>query len=216
MRSFRWLFLIAFIFVAGCNSARPLRLNSKLSGKSMYKGRQYIVKSSITVEVWSLENTPSEVKKIVKSFDGLVMDSTLEGDDSAFFEIQIPADKLSEAMDQFAALGLEVSRNVTRKDVTDQAIDWEAKLKNKKELRDRLVKLLSQTKKVDEVLAVEKELSRIQTDIDSIEGRLKKLKNDIAMSTLSLTIRKRRILGPLGYLFKYTFWGIGKLFVIQN
>jgi hypothetical protein len=216
MRLFRCFFLLAFVLIAGCHSASPSRTGSKSPGKSLYKGRQYIVKSSITVEVWDLEDISEKMKKIVKSFDGLVMDSTLEGENSAFFELQIPADKLPEAMDQIAAMGSETSRNITRKDVTDQAIDWEAKLKNKKELRDRLLKLLDKTQKVDEVLAVEKELSRIQTDIDSIEGRLKKLKNDIAMSTLSVTIKKRRILGPLGYLFKYTFWGIGKLFVIQN
>jgi chromosome segregation ATPase len=207
---------MAFVFVAGCHSASSSRIAFKAKGKTPYKGRQYIVTSSITVEMWDLENLQEKVNKIVKSFDGLVMDSTLEGESSASFEIQIPADKLSDAMDQFAALGSETSRDVTRKDVTDQAIDWEAKLKNKKELRDRLLKLLKKTQKVTEVLAVEKELSRIQTEIDSIEGRLKKLKNDIAMSTLSVNIKKRRILGPLGYLFKYTFWGIGKLFVIQN
>ena len=58
-------------------------------------------------------------------------------------------------------------------------------------MRDRLEKLLEQAKDVKEALAVEKELGRITTDIERMEGRLKRLRELISFSTITVQFKPR-------------------------
>ena len=102
--------------------------------------------------------------------------------------------------------------------MTGQLIDLDAKIDNLRELRTRLRKLLDRAQKVDEILSIERELNRVQSQLDSLEAREKYLSHDVAMSRLSLTLEQAEsgpILGPLGLLGAGAWWLIEKLFVIR-
>jgi hypothetical protein len=51
---------------------------------------------------------------------------------------------------------------------------------------------------------------------DSMEGRIKALKGQVDYATVTLSLNRKPILGPLGYLFKGIWWGVEKLFVIRE
>ena len=87
---------------------------------------------------------------------------------------------------------------------------------NKIVLRDRLKQLLDKASAVKDVLAIETELNRVQADIDSMEGRIRALKGQVDYATVSLSLEREPILGPLGYVCKGLWWGIEKLFVIRE
>ncbi|HEX6251730.1 MAG TPA: DUF4349 domain-containing protein, partial [Gemmatimonadaceae bacterium] len=58
-------------------------------------------------------------------------------------------------------------------------------------LEERLLALLtSRTGKLEEVLAVERELARVRGEIEQIEGRLRYLRTRAAMSTLTVTVHE--------------------------
>ena len=130
--------------------------------------------------------------------------------------LRVPTDALDSAVSSIESLGSVTHRSVSSEDVTEQYIDVEARLKNMIALRDRLRKLLEKATDVKAMLAVEKELSRVQADVDSLEGRFRALKKGVDLATIHLTIRRTRILGPLGYFFKAVWWGVEKLFVIRK
>jgi hypothetical protein len=117
-------------------------------------------------------------------------------------------------MDAVAKLGSEESRSVTAVDVTDQYADLDTRLRNDQALRGRLQELLSRAKDVEDVLAIEKELTRIQSEIETRQGQLDRLKTEVALSGLSVSLDRKRVLGPLGYLGYGLVWGISKLFVL--
>ena len=119
-------------------------------------------------------------------------------------------------MTSLESIGKVTSRRVSSEDVTEQYVDIDARLKTMIALRDRLRALLDKADNVKDVLAIEKELGRVQGDIDSMQARLKALKGKVDLASISVTIRRRRILGPLGYLFKGAWWAVEKLFVIQE
>jgi hypothetical protein len=83
-------------------------------------------------------------------------------------------------------------------------------------LRDRLRALLDSAKSVKDVLAIEKELGRVQADIDSMQAQLKTLKGKVDLASVTVSIKRRRILGPIGYVLKGAWWAVEKLFVIQE
>jgi len=83
-------------------------------------------------------------------------------------------------------------------------------------LRDRLRALLDKAQDVKDILAIEKELGRVQGDIDSMQARLKSLKGKVDLSSITVSIKRKRILGPLGYVLRGAWWTVEKLFVIQE
>jgi hypothetical protein len=130
--------------------------------------------------------------------------------------LRVPAPSLQATVASFEAIGRVTSRRLSSQDVTEQYVDTDARLKTMVALRDRLRALLDKAQNVKDILAIEKELGRVQADIDSLQARLKTLKGKVDLASINLTIKRRRILGPLGYAFKAVFWTVEKLFVIQD
>lgn len=135
--------------------------------------------------------------------------------EQAYVTLRVPGPQLRPVLDLLAALGTEESRSVSSQDVTEQYIDTEARLKNAIALRDRLKALLGQAKDVKDILEIEKELTRVQADIDSMDGRLKKLKGQVDFAQIDLTLQRKKIYGPLGYVIYGIGWLIQKLFIIN-
>lgn len=111
---------------------------------------------------------------------------------SQTLSIRVPADNFDPFMAD-ATKGVERfdSKNLNVRDVTEEYIDTEARLKTKKELETRYLELLKETKNVTEVLAIEKEIGQLRSEIESIEGRLNYLKNSVAYATIDMTFYQR-------------------------
>ena len=58
-------------------------------------------------------------------------------------------------------------------------------------------------------------VKQIQSEIETMQARLDRLKSEVELSTLSIHLQRRRILGPLGYLGYGAWWAFSKLFVIR-
>jgi urease accessory protein UreE len=69
-------------------------------------------------------------------------------------------------------------------------VDVEARLAAKKKVEARYLELVAQAKTVTEVLEVERELGNVRAEIESMEGRMKVLRDQVAMSTLTITCTK--------------------------
>lgn len=79
------------------------------------------------------------------------------------------------------------SKNIEVKDVTEEFLDIQARLKTKKELENRYLELLKKANSVTEILEVEKQIGQLRSEIESIEGRLKYLESKVSLSTLTMT-----------------------------
>jgi uncharacterized protein DUF4349 len=100
--------------------------------------------------------------------------------------IRVPADQFDDAIGELEKLGPMPRRDIRAQDVTDQHVDLELRLANAHRLRDKLAALLDKAEKIEDILAVEKELARVTTEIERLEGQLKKLRNQIALATISV------------------------------
>jgi len=89
-----------------------------------------------------------------------------------------------------AAKGRLVSTSVTAEDLTRDIVDSEARLRAQKTLRDRLQQLLRERPgKLGDLLETERELARVQGEIDSVESNLAVMRQRVDMSTLDLAYR---------------------------
>ena len=154
------------------------------------QGRVMIRSGSLSLRVKELDVTKSRIEQIARGVDGRIDDSSTQDGKWLNMTLRVPETKLDETMDQIATLGKVVGRSLRSRDVTEELIDLEARLSNLRALRDRLRIYLEKTSKLEEILAVERELARVQTEIESLEAKLKVLKDQIAMSELDVRATK--------------------------
>jgi len=107
---------------------------------------------------------------------------------SANMTLRVPVAALSALQARVASLGDVVSQSSSASDVTQQHVDMAARLKNLRAEEVRLRSLLARAGGVSDLLEVERELSRVRGDIESMQAQLAYLESQAAMATLSVTL----------------------------
>ena len=94
--------------------------------------------------------------------------------------------------DAKAAEGRVVSQQTSVDDLTRSIIDTDARLNAQKTLRDRLTALLeSQPGNLKELIEIERELARVQGQIDSLTSTLKAMRARVDMSAVTVNYQSR-------------------------
>ena len=89
--------------------------------------------------------------------------------------------------DTIGAAGRVTSQATTTEDLTREIVDTDATLRAKRALRDRLQHLLAtRPGSLADLLSAERELSRVQGEIDSTESNLAGMRTRVAMSDLTI------------------------------
>ena len=151
---------------------------------------------SASVLVDSLELAIAAVHRMATTFGGYVGNTSLSSGEnevrSATIELKIPAARYDSALAGLKPIGKVESVSSTAEDVGEEFVDITARAANARRLEERLITLLAtRTGKLEDVLAVERELARVREEIERYEGRLRYLKTRAAVSTLSVTVHER-------------------------
>lgn len=149
--------------------------------------RKLIRNGDISLEVSDLEKTQVAIEDWVKEFGGYISGSN-NGEKSSSYTVRIPSEKFDSAMDAVGSLGTLKNKNISTQDVSEQFYDLQSRLETKKVLRDKLNGYLRQANSMQDILKVESELNSVQSDIESMEGRLKRLTSQIDFSTISVYV----------------------------
>lgn len=170
--------------------------------------------ASLAVTTKGVDSAAARIVALVRGADGAVERSAADGAERSM-TLRIPDARLEAVMDSIGALGRVTSRSLTMQDVSAEVIDLEARLASLVAARDRLRLLQQRAESVADVVAVERELARVQGEIDSMTGRRDHLRDQADRSTLAVTLRPARVLGPLGAAAYGLGWVVEKLFVIR-
>jgi len=150
----------------------------------------------VSIQVDSIEPAIQAVRALTATLGGYVgnvaMNTGAREVHSATLELKIPAARFDEAMAGVRPLGKVEHSNATAQDVGEEYVDINARISNGKRLEARLVALLAaRTGKLEDVLAVERELARVREEIERSEGRIRYLSSRIAMSTITVTVHEK-------------------------
>lgn len=151
---------------------------------------------AVSIEVDSLELAVAAVRALAVRLGGLVGNvSTSTGEyavRSATLELKLPSPRFDEAMSGMLPIGKVEQSNTTAEDVGEEFVDVSARVANSRRLETRLIDLLAtRTGKLEDVLAVERELARVREEIDRYEGRIRFLRSRVSMSTLTVTLHEK-------------------------
>ena len=151
---------------------------------------------SVSVRVDSVEPAMEAVKGLAARLGGMVAGITVMNGDNevrgATLELRVPSARFDEAMSGVRPLGRVEHSTTSAVDVGEEYVDISARVANAKRLEQRLITLLAtRTGKLEDVLAVERELARVREEIERHEGRIRYFDSRIAMSSVSVTVHEK-------------------------
>jgi Domain of unknown function (DUF4349) len=197
--------------VAGQQPAQP----PAVPGADKVQSRKIIYTAAMTLITENFSKSEQELLRLVKEKDGYVVNSEVTGSPgtprAAHWKIRVPVAQFDAFREAVTRLG-ELERNTTdSQDMTDEYYDLEARIKNKKVEEARLLQHLEKsTGKLDEILAVEREISRVRGEVEQMQGRLQILAKLTALTTVTITLHERgTYIPPEGPAFGTT---IGRTF----
>ncbi len=145
-----------------------------------------IYTADLTLAVYDVGPSLAKVEDLAKQVGGYLA----RRDDRAI-TIRVPARRFDEAVQRIEGFGDVLHRNVVAEDVTEEFRDLEVRLKTLHAVRDRLEQLLQKAQKVEESVAIERELERVTGELDRIQGRMKFLHDKATFSTITVTFSPR-------------------------
>jgi len=198
---------ILLISVLGCKNYEPDTMN--LGAMKMEDDEQTIINNietesedqidkklikngDVEFESENLTETRENILKAIEKFKGY---SSSDNEYKNSYEIsntiniRVPSENFDKLLTEIT-FGVDRfdRKEINVKDVTAEFLDIEARLKTKKELENRYLEILKKANKVSEILEVEKQIGELRSEIESIEGRLKYLNNQVSFSTLNVRI----------------------------
>ena len=216
MKSFVVLVASAAVIVtSACTRAAPLSsARPPLASLAVDQAVERVVIRAATAEVVVESVPPAHIRlaAIATSLGGRV-EREVVTDRSATVVLRIPDPRLEAAFDSLARIGELTRRSIAAQDVTTQVIDLDARIASLLAARDRLRELHGRAASVTEVLEIERELARIQGELDGLQGRRDFLRDAAALSQLEVELQRRIVLGPLGVIGKGLGQVLEKLFV---
>ncbi len=180
--------------------------------------RKIIRNAALTLEADDPPKAVQRVASMAESRGGFVVTSESrqqggsrgsKGYEVFTVEIRVPAAQFDAALSEIrAAAGSVISQKITGKDVTEEYIDLEARLRTQRALEAQLMEIMKRAQEVDDAISVQRELTNVRTEIERVEGRRRFLENQSSLSTISVTLQPPApLVSTTGF-----FHSIGKAF----
>jgi hypothetical protein len=160
--------------------------------------RKIIRNATLTLEADDPSKAVQRVASVAESRGGFVVTSESrqqggergsKGYEVFTVEMRVPAAQFDAALAEIrAAAGSVTAQSITGKDVTEEYIDLEARLRTQRALETQLMEIMKGAKAVEDAIAVQRELTNVRTEIERLEGRRRFLENQSSLSTISVTI----------------------------
>jgi len=107
----------------------------------------------------------------------------------ATITIRVPSERLDEALTRIKEDAVEVDHeNVSGVDVTSEYVDLQSRLAAKEAAEKKLLEILEEAVRTEDVLAVYAQLQMIQTEIESLKGQIKYYEQSAALSSISVRL----------------------------
>jgi hypothetical protein len=163
--------------------------------------RLIIRNADLAIVVDDAEAAIDTIEKLVSRAQGWVVNSNVwESDDikRGSITVRIPADGLDAFLEEIHRLANQVTNeSVSGQDVTEEYVDLEARLRNLEATAVRVRSFLDEAKDVEEALAVNSELSRLEQEIEQISGRMQFLEQSARFSQVSIEVTPDALAQPV-------------------
>lgn len=207
--------LLSVYFVMACSQSAHKRMyappevaDSAFEEAAASPERMLAYKASMRIVVKNVDSLRNPFAQIAKQYEGYVQ---MMDEERAI--LRVKSGNLEKTMQAIALLGKVKGKSVGSTDITDEYTDYKIRLENSEKVRQRYLDLLQKAQNVTDMLSIERELQRVNTEIDTYKARVQALDQQASLATLTVDIEKKIKLGVLGYIFVGFGKAISWLFV---
>ena len=153
--------------------------------------RRIIIRTvNMTIVVDEIQAAMDDISELAVGMGGWVVSTDRRQKHAGRVRVRIPAADLDSAIATLRRLASDVESEISAsEDVTDEYFDLRARLKNQQATEAALIRLLDRAENVEHALAVQRELSNVQENVERIQGRIKLLEETSAFSLVTVNLR---------------------------
>ena len=156
-------------------------------------GPKKIIKDGhMTVKSANIVESKKALDEVLKGLKAYYETEELQNNDhqtSFNLRIRIPSENFEQLISAIESGGDEIMhKSVQTRDVTEQYTDIETRLANKRGYLKRYKELLGKANTIKDILSIEEQIRPLEEEIESQEGRLRYLSDQVAFSTLNMTL----------------------------
>jgi len=164
--------------------------------------RLIIRTANMSIIATDTEEALNAIATLANNGGGWVVSSEVyqSGNDTktGYIQIRIPAEGFQSVLDAISGLAVKVtSLSTSGQDVTEEFVDLSARLGNLEATAARLRTFLDEARNVEEALAVNVELSRVEGEIESLKGRMQYLQQSAAYSSITVNVTPDALAQPI-------------------
>ena len=170
------------------------------------KNAKLILNANLTLETQDFDKASADIEKMAADAGGYLASSSLSGDAGsrhASYVLRIPQEKFEAFYEQLGSSVHVVYSSRSSEDVTEQYTDIETRLATLTTKHERLLALLNQADKMEDIISLENALADCEYEIDSLTGSKRHYDDLVGFSTVYVDLeevagccRRRHCCGP--------------------
>ena len=168
----------------------------KNKSESTINKKKIIKDGSISIKTKDITSSKKNIDEIVKKFNSYYDTEELHNNDAGTYfnlKLRIPTDNFEKLIKAIENGKDEIIRkSIHSRDVTEEFVDIEARLSNKRDYLKRYKDLLIKASTIKDILDVEENIRKLQEEIESKEGRLKYLNDQVDYSTFEIELAQEK------------------------
>ncbi len=157
----------------------------------MRQNAKLILRADLTLETQDFDAASADLEKLTAETGGYIESSSLSGDKgsrSAYYTLRIPQEKFETFYAQLGDRAHVVYSSRSSEDITEQYTDIETRLATLQTKHERLLALLDQAGKMEDIISLENALADCEYEIDSLTGSKRHYDDLVGFSTFSVTL----------------------------
>ena len=153
--------------------------------------RRIIIRTvNMSIVVDQIQPAIDDISELANSMGGWVVSTDRREKYSGIISVRVPAAELDATVAALRGMAKDVeSESNTSQDVTDEYFDLQSRLKNHQATEEALIRLLDRAENVEHALAVQRELSDVQENVERLLGRIKLLEETSAFSLITVSLK---------------------------
>ena len=173
------------------NSGAPIIIERKL----MQDGTLSLVVTKLEDSVNSLSGIATNLGGRVDSVDYQNAEGSAQK--TATIILRVPSANFTSAMNQIKSVARKVtSENISTRDVTEQFVDMQARLKTLKATEEQYLGVMQKAVKIEDILSVSRYLSDVRTQIEQLQGQMNYLSRQVDMSIITVYLTSEPDVSP--------------------
>jgi len=166
-------------------------------GEQFDPGRMIVHTGNVALVVEDIAVAMEQIGSMAGGFEGYVVSSRVWKQRERLFgniSIRVPAEHFDNSMTMLRQIAVEVTSETTSsRDVTEEYVDLKARLENLEATEIQLHSIMQKAETVEEILEVQRELSKVRGEIEQVKARMQYLERTSATSLININLTQSKL-----------------------